>query len=161
MPFDLHLSGLIRRGTPADLEGLSWFGSQRVYLRDIEALLKHPNGVLLVAELNRFPVGRACLELRPEESLGEIWGLVVMPNLQGLGLGGRLLRAAEDEIRARGLSYSSLTVGKANPDAARLYERSGYRRIGEGRSEGLTTPDGVVVHHPEPVWMMQKHLSAT
>jgi hypothetical protein len=52
-----------------------------------------------------------------------------------------------------------LTVAKENPAALALYVARGYERVGEGRSAGLRTAEGVVVHEPEPVWRMIKPVS--
>lgn len=158
MEFSLTLPGRVRPGAVADLAALSWFGSQDAYLpslRELCARCAAGDSLFWVAELGGFPVGRVSADLRREEGHGEIWGLVVMPHLQGAGLGTRLLDAAEAALGARGL-FAVLTVGKANTRAVALYQRRGYTTRGEAHSEGLITPEGRVIHEPEPVWVMEK-----
>ncbi len=46
---------------------------------------------------------------------------------QGKGLGTRLLEAAEESAKVAGIRALHLEVDHANPDAARLYERVGYK----------------------------------
>jgi ribosomal protein S18 acetylase RimI-like enzyme len=72
------------------------------------------------------------------------------------GIGTTLIDAAETEARRRGCTEVRLSVAKQNPDALALYLRRGYERVGEGRSAGLRTRDGSVIHEPEPVWRMIK-----
>lgn len=46
---------------------------------------------------------------------------------QGLGLGGRLLRAAEKQGRKNGCVQSTLTVDDSNVKAYQFYEKHGYQ----------------------------------
>ena len=62
-----------------------------------------------------------------------IWALCVIPWLQGLKLGTRLLHAAEQLILEQGFAFAELEVDKSNPEALRLYERTGYRVLGESQ----------------------------
>ena len=52
--------------------------------------------------------------------------MAVEPWARGRGIGSRLLSAAEDEARRRGLPYMGLMVTEDNAAARRLYERAGY-----------------------------------
>ena len=52
--------------------------------------------------------------------------MAVEPSVRGLGIGSRLLAAAEDEARGRGLPYMGLMVTEDNAAARALYERAGY-----------------------------------
>jgi ribosomal protein S18 acetylase RimI-like enzyme len=56
-------------------------------------------------------------------------GLAVRAELRGLGLGTRLLRALLAQAAQAGIAQLSLSVELENP-ALRLYERSGFRRVG-------------------------------
>jgi ribosomal protein S18 acetylase RimI-like enzyme len=55
--------------------------------------------------------------------------LAVLPDHRNLGLGARLLALAEDIARALGKRGMSLIVSDGNPDAARLYRRTGYAEV--------------------------------
>ncbi|CAG7644359.1 hypothetical protein PAESOLCIP111_04677 [Paenibacillus solanacearum] len=59
--------------------------------------------------------------------------LAVHPQHQGNGLGKRLLHFAEDTAQERGYSSIRLDVYAGNPGAVRMYQRAGYREIGEIR----------------------------
>ena len=50
------------------------------------------------------------------------------------GIGGAMMRAMLDELRAGGYTRASLSVQKENP-ALRLYERMGFRIVGDGFDE--------------------------
>ncbi len=52
------------------------------------------------------------------------------PEARGAGIARRLLEALEDEARRLGYTIARLDTGPAQPHAQRLYERAGYRPIG-------------------------------
>jgi len=56
--------------------------------------------------------------------------IFLLPDAQGRGLGGRVLRALLDSSHARGLPVA-LTVLHANPRARSFYERLGFLAVGE------------------------------
>lgn len=68
-----------------------------------------------------------------KEEAWSIHRLAVLPERQGEGLGGRLLRFGEDRIRAVGGKSVRIEVYAANPGAIAMYEQVGYRRVGETR----------------------------
>jgi ribosomal protein S18 acetylase RimI-like enzyme len=61
------------------------------------------------------------------ERIGEIESLSVLPGHRGQGLGSRLLEGLEAALRERGVTDLVLGLLPGNLDAARLYERRGYR----------------------------------
>lgn len=56
--------------------------------------------------------------------------LAVDPAAQGVGLGGRLLRAAMEQSRADGFAEAVLHVLTENTAAIRLYEAAGWVKLG-------------------------------
>ena len=72
-----------------------------------------------------------------------IMRLFVAPAARGRGVGAALLAAAVDFVRANA-SRPVLTVADSGGAAIRLYERAGWRRIGERRAD-WAEPDG---RHP-------------
>ena len=56
--------------------------------------------------------------------------LHVRDHHRGRGVGTMLVQAAEQAVGRRGGTALALGVGVDNPDAARLYDRLGYRRTG-------------------------------
>ena len=83
--------------------------------------------------------------VRAEERDGvlHIGRLAVAPDLQGQGIGRRLLLAAEDSAGPAVQGYELFT-GADSDDNIRLYERLGYRRV---RHESLPQGPGLVHLH--------------
>ena len=61
------------------------------------------------------------------ERYGYINNLYVAPGRRGQGLGGDLMRQAEEWFRTRGVRRLRLTVTASNEAAVALYQKSGYR----------------------------------
>jgi GNAT superfamily N-acetyltransferase len=84
--------------------------------------------VFLVARLGGRPVG--CGALRPmEPGVVEVKRMFIEPDARGRGLAGRILTELETCARAMGYRAVRLETGTLQPEAIRLYEREGYRRI--------------------------------
>jgi ribosomal protein S18 acetylase RimI-like enzyme len=80
------------------------------------------------------PDGYAIVRLQPSGStwdlgdrIGELESLSVAEHARGAGVGTRLIAAARDSLRERGIGYWSVSVVEANAAAERLYEREGFR----------------------------------
>ncbi|WP_326696565.1 GNAT family N-acetyltransferase [Streptomyces sp. NBC_01754] len=70
------------------------------------------------------------------EGVGRIGRLCVHPRLQGHGLGGRLLSAAETGLAAeRAAKRFQLHTGERNEGNLRLYRKAGYARVGDTTGE--------------------------
>lgn len=87
--------------------------------------------VLYVAERGGAPAGFVLLiDTMPDEVTrmpqGFIAYMAVEPSQRRHGIGSRLLAAAEDEARRRGLPYMGLMVTEENAAARAMYERAGY-----------------------------------
>lgn len=86
----------------------------------------HALVVELGGEIRGFAAVGTVREPEPgEEGLGEVVALFVDPVAQGAGLGGMLLAAAEDELRARGHDEAVLWTLEAALARA-WYERRGW-----------------------------------
>ena len=91
-------------------------------------LFRPPSGAFLVAYLHGSPVG--CGALKTDGSgLGEVKRMWVAESARGHGLGRRLLRALEDEGRARGVRELRLETNGTLTEARALYESAGYEPI--------------------------------
>ncbi len=97
----------------------------------VEELRRHVEAgglEVLAANLEGRMVGVLVLAFRPNVSLGasfaSIEDLYVDPGSRGLGVGGALLRAADDRCRNRGISYLEAQVEEDG--AVDFYEASGY-----------------------------------
>jgi guanosine-3',5'-bis(diphosphate) 3'-pyrophosphohydrolase len=86
----------------------------------------------LVAVLEGRVVGLVTTHATPvlhrPSPIGRITALVVLPGLQGHGIGAQLLAAGEALLREAGVDRIELTSGTHRVDAHRFYERQGYRR---------------------------------
>lgn len=73
------------------------------------------------------------ISVTDETSAGEFYldSVGVMPEMRGLGIGARLLERMRDEAFATGHDRVGLLVDDINPKAERLYQRLGFRRVGE------------------------------
>ena len=124
------------------------------YRPQLSAVISSHTGLVLVAELDGEIVGRITLGTNGHD--GDISGFVVIKRSRRQGIGTVLMDAAEEEAARRGCARLRLTVAKSNAGALALYAARGYQRVAQGMSAGLRTPQGVVVHAPEPVWEMIK-----
>ena len=79
----------------------------------------------------RGPAGFVIIDLRGPFT-GYVRTICMAPDRRGQGLGSRLLAFAEERI-FRVSPNAFLCVSSFNPDARRLYERAGYRLVGELR----------------------------
>jgi len=87
--------------------------------------------VFLIAEAEGAPAGFILmLDTLPDEVTrmpqAFVAYMAVEPQMRERGVGARLLEAAEDEARRRGLPYVALMVTEENRAARALYERAGY-----------------------------------
>jgi ribosomal protein S18 acetylase RimI-like enzyme len=67
----------------------------------------------------------------------EIYAIYVLPHLYGRGIGGRLLRHAVEDLRARGYREVLLWTLATNVSAQRFYEREGWRADGAAKLDRL------------------------
>jgi ribosomal protein S18 acetylase RimI-like enzyme len=124
------------------------------YRPQLSAIMRGRGGVVLVGEVRGEIVGRITVTMNAREA--DISGFIVTERSRRQGIGTTMIEAAEAEARRRGCTEIRLTVAKQNPGALALYAARGYERVGEGRSAGLRSPEGVVIHESEPVWRMIK-----
>ena len=97
-----------------------------------------PDDRAVVAEMDGVVVG-ACW-VRTTDEYGHIddetpsFSISLYKPYRGQGIGGAMLRRMLDELRDAGYASASLSVQKENP-ALRLYERIGFRVMGDGFDE--------------------------
>ncbi len=105
------------------------------YIMDVRELLA-PDVVFLVARAGTQAVGTGAARVVGGEpatdgqAYGEIKRMYVDPAYRGERLGGQLLAAAEEQLRARGVHLATLETGHSQHEAVRLYERAGYTKRG-------------------------------
>ncbi|WFU29849.1 helix-turn-helix domain-containing GNAT family N-acetyltransferase [Bradyrhizobium brasilense] len=97
--------------------------------RDPEAKdMVRPRGSFIVAMSDGLPIG--CVGLKGSGAeFAEIKRLWVAPGARGLGLGRRLMDAAEKAARELGIAVLRLDTNSALPEAGQLYRRTGWTEI--------------------------------
>ena len=115
----------------AALENLEQtFPGDRLSRRSLRHLVTKGNAAVFVAAQGASLLGDAVALYRKNSSRARLYSLIVAPEARGRGLGARLLNAVEAEARARGCAELRLEVREDNAAAIRLYEQSGFARVG-------------------------------
>ncbi|AKU17360.1 GNAT family N-acetyltransferase [Luteipulveratus mongoliensis] len=97
-------------------------------------------GRVTVAEVDGRVVGMT--SVGPSEGHLNLWKLYVLPDQQGTGLGGRLMRAVIDKAVEDGHDAIRLSYILGNDNAAQFYEHFGFVET-ERESGGSGMPDNV------------------
>jgi ribosomal protein S18 acetylase RimI-like enzyme len=84
----------------------------------------------------------------------ELYQLYVSSQARGTGVAAALLADGEARLAARGTATAWLACAIGNQRAARFYEKSGWRRVGNMINR-LETPNGIF---PLEVWRYEKSL---
>lgn len=92
---------------------------------DLECDAADATAVHLLATLDGRPVGTARLLIDGAE--GKIGRVAILPDCRGTGAGAALMRAALDELRARGVTTARLG---AQTHALGFYEKLGFTAYG-------------------------------
>lgn len=71
-----------------------------------------------------------CCRLDAVAGGAQLGMLAVLPTRQDDGIGGALMRAAEERVRSRGGLFVELTVIRQRPELIAFYARHGYRPTG-------------------------------
>jgi GNAT superfamily N-acetyltransferase len=127
-----HHRAVVGDAIPVRETDVTWPMRRRQY----EEWLGNGDGVLLLAvtSAGAAPDGYACVRTSPGggptfalgERVGELESLAVAEHARGAGLGGLLIGAARERVRALGVSHWVVSVVDANAGAVRLYEREGF-----------------------------------
>ncbi len=165
----LQLDVTIRKLEREDLPKLEWHGQfkhyRRLFARSYQGQVDG-HRLMLVADVNDFPVGRLFIQLyspRSKVSDGRtkayLYSFHVMELFRGQGIGTRLIQAAETILKKKRFRYAKIAVARDNEGALRLYRRQNYRIYGE--SEGkwqYHDHRGRVRYVHEPCWLLEKNL---
>ena len=125
----------IRPATEEDLVSLvrleeRCFDTDRMSKRSFRAQIHSDHNLLLVAELEGRVMGYILIFMRLGVSLARLYSVAVDPDSHGLGIGNRLMDAAEQQAAQAGRIFMRLEVRKDNDSAIALYKRRGYRQFG-------------------------------
>ena len=134
--WDLRSRLCVRAAKERDLQLLEWHGGRDLRSFYEEVWEKHGERELLylIADFNGFPIGQILVIWSGKPShphFPDVQSLRVHPAFRGLGIGSRLIEAAEQSAREAGYAELGLSVSVENPHAHRLYERCGYAVRGE------------------------------
>jgi ribosomal protein S18 acetylase RimI-like enzyme len=122
----------IRSATALDLDRIleiekKCFPGELAYKkRQMQYLVMRSNGTVLVETERDAIRGFVMVLYRIGSKVAGIETINVDPDYRGLGVGQRLLEAAEDDMRRRRMKTSRLEVAASNGPAIRLYEKGGY-----------------------------------
>lgn len=133
-----NLAISVRRATPADAVALAElvnraFVVERTFVDgdrtdpDEIGELTRRGGFLVLEHAHGLA---AAIYFEPRGSAAYIGMLSVDPELQGMGLGTRLVRIAEALAEAQGVSQVTLRIVNLREELVRWYRRLGYREIG-------------------------------
>ena len=167
--FSATLNYCIRPAVRADVPKLEWYGSQlhtRTYIRQAFKAMMEGQRMMLVADLNGFPVGQIYIQFDSKNKQhadgykrGYIYAFRVIDHLQRCGIGSALLNAAEKTLIGRGFIFATLQVSKRNEDARRLYQKNGYRVFSEDPGHWYYVDHiGKQQEVNDPTWVMEKRL---
>jgi ribosomal protein S18 acetylase RimI-like enzyme len=148
--------------TESDVDLIPWAGGPNHANTVRQALARRSKGevdYLVLRGAGGLPVAVGSIDYAKQEGAGTIWQLATMPSLRGFGLGSRLIAAAEERIKRRGLHTAMLGVEDTNVRARHLYERLGYRLCGHERQSWEAADDRgrPYTHHAE-VDLLKKDL---
>lgn len=166
----LALQVMLRVATAEDLPKLEWYG-QYTHFRNLfrRTFREQQAGrrLMLLADLNQFPIGHVFIHFKPSNSHPQetdggrayLYSFRVMEMFRGQGIGTWLLQEAESVILDHALNWATIAVAKENQGAQRLYQRQGYRIYGEDAGQwSYVDHRGITRHVHEPCWLMEKHL---
>lgn len=120
----------VRVATPADEPAMlaleAQFPSDRMSARSIRRFINSPTARVLVAVGADALLGNLVLLLRSNSRKARIYSVVVSPEARGLGIGSRLVEAAEKWARDQECEAMKLEVRADNVAARAFYAKRGY-----------------------------------
>ncbi len=111
--------------TELDADLQNRYGEQQAFFSQFNKL-NHIHHVIVAYE-NELPVGCGAFKLF-EETVVEIKRMYVQPQHRGKGIAAQILQALEQWAKEEGFTACVLETGLNQPEAIRLYEKTGYVR---------------------------------
>lgn len=88
--------------------------------------LDSPDCWMDLLKVSGVPAGYCSYALTENPGEMKLQELYLLPEHQGRGLGGRMLRHVEAAARSRGCRFLSLTVNKGNAGSIAIYRKAGF-----------------------------------
>ncbi|PKM04217.1 MAG: hypothetical protein CVV15_11780 [Gammaproteobacteria bacterium HGW-Gammaproteobacteria-5] len=107
------------------------FPGDRMTARQFRRHLQSASARMQVAQSGDALVGASLLFFRTGSDSARLYSLIVASSARGRGLGAQLLRDAEQAARDRDCQWLRLEVRTDNTAAIALYQRAGYRVVGQ------------------------------
>ena len=159
---------IIRQAVKNDLPALEWegeFSRFRHVFAEAYRLQELGDVIMWVIELPEFGlIGQMFIQLYGPHQIqtnstkyAYIYGFRVRQVYRGHGIGNRLLKTAETDLKRRGFERISLNVARDNDSARRLYEKAGYQVVApEPGIWSYLDDQGHRRFVNEPAWRMEK-----
>ena len=126
-----------------EIEG-QCFDQEAFTKRQISYLLTDYNTITLVAKANSDIAGFIIAQVEIENNLlfGHIITINVAPHYRRKGIATNMLQEIENILKQKGMSECHLEVREDNQTALKLYQKSGYQKVGRlekyyGKAHGL------------------------
>ena len=120
------------------------FDQEAFTKRQISYLLTDYNSLALVAKANGEIAGFIISQIEIENNTiyGHIITLNVSPAYRRKGIASKMLTETEELLKQKGISECHLEVREDNSDALKLYQKSGYQKMGRleryyGKKHGM------------------------
>lgn len=126
----------IRLCTEADLPSLEWMGlytRDRGVIRQAFQAQQRGEALMLLAVARGFPIAQVWIDLvaKRRERVAVLWAIRTFFPLQRVGIGSRMVRAAENAVRNRGYVRAELEVEEVNGAVIAFYRQLGWRVAGK------------------------------
>lgn len=133
--FSSRMPAEIRTARASDVDDLAAiekavFSSDRISRRSFRLFIERETAETLVAEVDGRLAGYAIVLFRKGSGVARLYSIAVGPFFGALGIGRRLLSAAEEAAFEHDRMMLRLEVREDNDRAIRIYEQAGYRKIG-------------------------------
>jgi len=109
-------------------------------------ILRYFGDYCFIAEENSQIIGFA-MGIIPQTFPGTyfLWDIGVAQSYQGQGIGGKLVREVENELRKLGFKRIEVTIDPVNLPSRKLFEKMGYQNISEREGKTLEVEGNIAV----------------
>jgi diaminobutyrate acetyltransferase len=109
-------------------------------------ILRYFGDCCFVAEENEQIIGFA-MGIVPVSFPGTffLWQVGITPSCQGQGIGGKLLREVENELKKLGFKRIEVTIDPVNLPSQKLFEKLGYQNISESVGKTIVVNGNMAV----------------